>query len=251
MTPLSLHPFRPLAVNYVHNLYLQFSYMWPSKPAAVHYSPCLLIAPFTFWFILLHATSRVYYTLTMTWLFVAYVLSISEIVLADRAPFFRDQEYDNGDYGGFPIEKYTTTSLVAPRANFYQYGGQCDDDGLYVMITPRGGDVEMPGPMILDGNGTLVWTNIAYRQPYNLQMQIYRGEQYLTFWAGNDAVRGHGAGMYYMVSFNLACPRRKGLWTLTAEASLIPPTTKPMSLARRMAVMETFTNSRLPTTGLL
>ena len=145
----------------------------------------------------------------MAWLFVAYIFSTLGVVLSDRAPFFRDQAYDNGEYGGFPVEQYKTTSLVGPRANFYQYGGRCNDDGLYVMITPRGEDVKTPGPMILDGNGMLVWTDTTYRQPYNLQMQMYRGKQYLTFWAGNDGVRGHGAGMYYMVSWNPACPEMK------------------------------------------
>lgn len=31
-------------------------------------------------------------------------------------------------------------------------------------------------------------------------VQEYRGEPYLTFWAGNDAVGGHGVGTYYMVN---------------------------------------------------
>jgi hypothetical protein len=34
---------------------------------------------------------------------------------------------------------------------------------------------------------------------YNLQAQEYKGNKYITFWAGNDAVGGHGAGKYYMV----------------------------------------------------
>ncbi|KAI7711914.1 hypothetical protein KC353_g8643, partial [Hortaea werneckii] len=32
----------------------------------------------------------------------------------------------------------------------------------------------------------------------NFAVQEYKGEPYLTFWAGNDAVGGHGAGTYYM-----------------------------------------------------
>lgn len=30
-------------------------------------------------------------------------------------------------------------------------------------------------------------------------VQKYKDSNYLTFWAGNDAVGGHGAGAYYMV----------------------------------------------------
>lgn len=57
--------------------------------------------------------------------------------------------------------------------------------------------------MILDGDGNLVWTdhfsNKFGGQAYDLRVQNYRGEEYLTFWLGDDRVRGHGAGHYYMV----------------------------------------------------
>lgn len=49
-------------------------------------------------------------------------------------------------------------------------------------------------------SGTLIWTtNQYYGQVYNLQVQEYKGKKYLTFWAGNDSVGGHGVGKYYMV----------------------------------------------------
>lgn len=54
--------------------------------------------------------------------------------------------------------------------------------------------------MILDIHGRAIWASTnSYGQVYNLQVQEFKGNQYLTFWAGNDAVGGHGVGEYYML----------------------------------------------------
>ncbi|KAK0658543.1 hypothetical protein DIS24_g4664 [Lasiodiplodia hormozganensis] len=54
--------------------------------------------------------------------------------------------------------------------------------------------------MILDQAGNLVWTldGRPYGETYNLNVQEWNGEQYLTFWGGDDTVGGHGQGYYYM-----------------------------------------------------
>jgi hypothetical protein len=31
-------------------------------------------------------------------------------------------------------------------------------------------------------------------------VQHYQGQEYLTFWTGDDQIRGHGSGAYMMVS---------------------------------------------------
>ncbi|KAK5121600.1 hypothetical protein LTR85_004772 [Meristemomyces frigidus] len=65
-------------------------------------------------------------------------------------------------------------------------------------MAPRG-SVAQPRPMILDAAGNPVWVaEHHYGNVYNLMVQEYRGEPYLTFWAGNDAVGGHGEGSYFM-----------------------------------------------------
>ncbi|KAK9855192.1 hypothetical protein MYU51_002491 [Penicillium brevicompactum] len=53
--------------------------------------------------------------------------------------------------------------------------------------------------MILDQDGDLVWFK-EYATTYNLNIQSFRGEDYLTFWAGNDGIGGHGDGTYYMLN---------------------------------------------------
>ncbi|KAL3424072.1 secreted protein [Phlyctema vagabunda] len=67
------------------------------------------------------------------------------------------------------------------------------------MITPRGPRVQNPMAMILDAKGHLIWAKGDYGQVYNLKVQKYKGNDYLTFWAGDDTVGGHGAGYYHML----------------------------------------------------
>lgn len=115
--------------------------------------------------------------------------------------YYQSEAYDKGVYGEVPTKGFRTFTKVSPVTNILQYDPVCDD-GKYIMLAQRARAVRFPGPIILDSNGTLVWTNDKYRQPYNLQVQRYKGEDYLTFWAGNDGVVGHGSGKYYMVGAN-------------------------------------------------
>jgi hypothetical protein len=48
--------------------------------------------------------------------------------------------------------------------------------------------------------GSLVWgPDHHYGEVYNFQVQTYKGEPVLIFWAGDDSIGGHGEGKYYMV----------------------------------------------------
>jgi hypothetical protein len=117
---------------------------------------------------------------------------------ADIGTFISDNAYDAAAYGEFPVKTYMSTDIVSPKLNILQSSPECDDS-LLTFITPRGGSVSEPSATILDQYGHLVWSLGGYEQIYNLMVQEYLGKQYLTFWAGNDAVGGHGAGYYYMV----------------------------------------------------
>lgn len=117
---------------------------------------------------------------------------------ADVSTFTSDDAYDAAAYGEFPVKTYMSTDIVSPKLNVLQSSPECDD-ALLTFITPRGFSVSDPSATILDQYGHLVWSLGGYQQIYNLMVQEYLGKQYLTFWAGNDAVGGHGAGYYYMV----------------------------------------------------
>lgn len=146
-----------------------------------------------------------------TWLAVEGLLSLLSINLlilasATRAvpPLPYDANIDNGKGGSYPVlPKFASSELRAPRVNFETWTSYCDD-GLNYFITPRGWKVKNPGPMILDPAGNLIWAkhfdNEFGGQAYDFKVQQYHGEQVLTFWLGDDTVRGHGKGHYYILN---------------------------------------------------
>ncbi|KAJ6070854.1 hypothetical protein N7467_012173 [Penicillium canescens] len=117
---------------------------------------------------------------------------------ADVKPYYRSTSYDRSYYGAWPQQSYHSSSLSGPILNYWHRSRACEDGG-YTLIAPRGDSVRHKGPMILDQNGDLVWVK-EYGTTYNLNIHTFRGEDYLTFWTGNDGVRGHGNGIYYMLN---------------------------------------------------
>ncbi|KAK4626780.1 hypothetical protein CLAFUW4_05087 [Fulvia fulva] len=130
------------------------------------------------------------------------------------APPAFDEAIDNGTYGYYPTHTFITeNALNAPEINFMQWDDRCDD-GQYYFLTPRGWGIGDPGPMILDTYGNLVWMkhfgNKFGGQAYDFKVQKYQGEDYLTFWLGDDRVRGHGSGFYYMLNSSYDIVHRIG-----------------------------------------
>lgn len=173
----------------------------------------------------------------------ALVLLATAVVCisADVAAYTRDAEYDSGVYGAYPVKTYISTDIVSPRPNYLQRHTACDN-GQYTLMTPRGNHVPKPGAMILDGYGNLVWWVGGYNQVYNLMAQEYNGAKYLTFWAGDDTVGGHGAGYYYMVAAPIYLLASL-TYDLTRWRSSIPHTKKFTSLAQLIVLMVTCTSS--------
>ncbi|KAK5116895.1 hypothetical protein LTR62_006616 [Meristemomyces frigidus] len=118
--------------------------------------------------------------------------------LAHDEAFQLNDDYNRGALGAYVTQKYITTDLDVPKLNFMKPFTACDD-GSYLFLAPRGEEAST-AVCILDATGALVWaTNEYHGQAYNLQAQTYRGERYLTFWAGDNSIGGHGVGQYYML----------------------------------------------------
>lgn len=121
------------------------------------------------------------------------------ICLADQQAFVNDGHYNHGDYGSYPHQTFfSRDGIEAPRPNFMKPFTNCDDGSL-LFVSLRG-NVAESRPYVLDATGSLIWT-VDHRigEVYNLQVQEYRGKPYITYWAGDDSVGGHGAGSYYML----------------------------------------------------
>jgi hypothetical protein len=121
---------------------------------------------------------------------------------------------DNGSFGYYPTHSFNTAKeLNSPQTNFLQWNTQCDDGHLY-LITPRGWGIQNPGPMLLDERGDLIWAkhfdNEFGGQAYDAMVQAYQGQDYLTFWLGDDRIRGHGSGFYYMLNSSYDIVHRIG-----------------------------------------
>lgn len=136
------------------------------------------------------------------------LLFFAALAPADLIPYIADEAYDHGDFGSYPYQEYQSSALKGPRVNILATSDRCSGgDDEFIFLNPRGRRVVPgPNPMILDQAGNLVWTldGKPYGETYNLNVQEWNGEQYLTFWGGNDAVGGHGQGYYYMVSLPLS-----------------------------------------------
>lgn len=118
---------------------------------------------------------------------------------ADQQAFINDARYNNGDYGHYPHQTFfSRDNIESPRPNFVKPFTNCND-GSYLFVSLRG-NIADAKPYILDADGSLIWT-VDHRigEVYNLQVQDYKGKSYITYWAGDDSVGGHGAGKYYML----------------------------------------------------
>ena len=119
-------------------------------------------------------------------------------------PYPYDEAIDNGTFGYYPTSTFATENdISAPKVNWLQWDERCND-GTYYFLTPKGWGLPRPGPMILDWRGDLVWSqhfaNEWGGQAYDFMVQHYQGRDRLTFWTGDDTVRGHGSGKYMIVS---------------------------------------------------
>ncbi|KAJ5222088.1 uncharacterized protein N7469_010975 [Penicillium citrinum] len=126
------------------------------------------------------------------------VLFCTGLAYADEANLFRSEGYANGFDGHWPVQSYRSAGVFGPILNYWQDSPACKN-GQYTILAPRGDAVQRPGPMILDEEGHLVWFK-DYPTTYNANVYLYKGEPYLTFWAGDDSIRGHGDGTYYMIN---------------------------------------------------
>ena len=149
-----------------------------------------------------------------------------------------DEEVDNGSHGYYPGRTYVTAEGVkSPDTQFVQWSPECDD-GLNYFLTPRGHSIPRPGPVILDRRGELIWgqhfANSYGGEAYNFLVQNYKGEDYLTFWLGDDRIRGHGSGFYYMVRAKTTIMDCSFFFVLTMRNSLIRLTMRSRKLAVRM-----------------
>lgn len=117
--------------------------------------------------------------------------------LLASASSWRGVWYDLGIFGAHPTLSFKSFDIEAPELSIARWDSRCEDG--YVMLSPRGRFYPEPGPLIYDHGGELVWIERRFGMVMDLNVQRYKGQDYLTFWVGHDdGTRGEGS--YYMVS---------------------------------------------------
>ncbi len=89
---------------------------------------------------------------------------------------------------------FKSSELTAPLLNFPQWDRQECSDGYY-LIAQKGKIVSDTGPTIFNSRGELIWADDSYGVVFNLQIQTYKGENYITFWSSPEgSSHGYGRG---------------------------------------------------------
>lgn len=96
---------------------------------------------------------------------------------------FSFNAYDLGLHGIYPRQHFHSVDYQPPKPKITQWDDRCDNGNLF--LTPRGPSVygAARGPVILDARGNMMWMdNDEFEQALNLNVQKYKGKDYLTFW---------------------------------------------------------------------
>lgn len=105
--------------------------------------------------------------------------------------------YDLGWYGFAPTRRHHSFEHPVTNVEFTRRDARCSQD--YIFFAPRG-PATVPGAVILDHTGELVWRQLGMGgDTQDFRVQEYRGEKFLTFWAGHEN-NGRKEGLWYMVS---------------------------------------------------
>jgi len=152
--------------------------------------------------VLLILRNTMYTSLTLCLL--ALLLSRT-VVVADLPPLTSSDAatYNAGDLGGVPLGELVSTGGRYNRflRSIWPAQACSKPPGYHYVLATHGILVEHAGPMLIDpDDGHQIWFLEGYGTTYNLDIQTYRGEDYLTWWTGDNALRDHGKGYYYMVS---------------------------------------------------
>ncbi|TKX24735.1 hypothetical protein C1H76_2910 [Elsinoe australis] len=117
----------------------------------------------------------------------------------------------------YRYSSYHSTDITFPVVERTINSSACRN-GLYTFITPRGSAVPKPAVAIFDDDDQPVWTKPTEGQAYDFKVQEVNGQQYLSYWTGDDKIRGHGSGEWVVLNSSYEEQGRvKALNGLTAD----------------------------------
>lgn len=111
--------------------------------------------------------------------------------------------YNNGSYGSTPNRTYVSSDLKSPLWQINTWKPDLVDQTASHILMTFAEVGEMSGPKIFATQDlSLVYSLPAGDGSANLMVQKYKGEDYLTYWAGSrpDGVSGFGMGACYFLN---------------------------------------------------
>jgi len=140
--------------------------------------------------------------------------------------------YERGSLGVYPQVQFRTAKITAPLVHINTWNSSCASG--YTFISPHGDHVLDNRLYMLDEQGRLIWQHEERGSIQNVQVQQYRGSDFITYWVGDDSFHGHGAGYYKMVSFwwQYFLLKAQSRLTTTSDRPDIQHRTRPKSSQR-------------------
>lgn len=135
---------------------------------------------------------------------IALLLCETSLVAADIRPCVSSDDYQNGTYGGYPVQKFfSDPDVIAPVPNILTPPQKGVSPSKHMVWSPVGHKVEKMAARILDAHDlSLVYQGPAYDyETIGGTVQSCNGTDYLTWWSGVQHA-SHMAGNYYMVSLS-------------------------------------------------
>ncbi|EJT96609.1 hypothetical protein DACRYDRAFT_112558 [Dacryopinax primogenitus] len=122
--------------------------------------------------------------------------------------YIASSAYDDGELGISPFQNFTSSPLHPPAVNIvtgYSSSPSSISTDL-TLIAYRGVEAAFGAPLILDNNGSTVWSGeIDWGNSMDLIVQEYQGQPVLSFFQGTFSSAGFGEGYWVVLdqSYNV------------------------------------------------
>ncbi|GAA5824579.1 hypothetical protein JCM11251_000483 [Rhodosporidiobolus azoricus] len=144
----------------------------------------------------------------------------TNLVLADSLTTDNSTTWWTSSQAPAPVQSFHSSNLAPSEFNRITYDASKASDEL-TLLSYRGTGVGQAAPLIMDNNGSLVWSGYeaGYTNSMDLRVQQFNGEDVLTFFQGDFFSGGYGNGSWYILSDNYTEIREVYSLNQTAQTS--------------------------------
>ncbi|GAB7361067.1 hypothetical protein MBLNU230_g1107t1 [Neophaeotheca triangularis] len=130
------------------------------------------------------------------------ILALASRVVCDQGVIYNYTAYQGGEYGDSPFQTYKSDPVRSPLFDVTVWNDSLIDQTSHIIFEPNymeDGEQRV-GPYLFSSKDlSLVYGNPAFQNSNNARVQKYRGEDYLTYWAGHQG-KGHATGNCFFMN---------------------------------------------------